>query len=149
MRVFSRISLKFPSTPHLAKPMLYAVLFMRCVFFLLGVFVNMQERWGKFILFLARAKRGKGNALFVFCRHKALGKNKMCIFLCGGLFFLFYLEFRKNVNFGQKNIVYKRKNINSKHSNIIYRCENMNYKHENIIFRRANIFYKRKNIKKS
>ena len=149
MRVFSRIFLRFPSTPHLAKPMLYAVLFMRCVFFLLGVFVNMQERWGKFILFLARAKRGKGNALFVFCRHKALGKNKMCIFLCGGLFFLFYLEFRKNVNFGQKNIVYKRKNINSKHSNIIYRCENMNYKHENIIFRRANIFYKRKNIKKS
>ena len=123
--------------------------FLCGLFFLCGMFVDMQERWGKFILFLARAKRGKGNALFVFCRQKGLGKNKMCIFLCGGLFFLFYLEFRKNVTFRKKNIVYRRKNISFKCSNIIYNYENIIYRGENITFSRANIFHKRKNIKKS
>ena len=142
MRVLSRIFLRFPSTPHLAKPMLYAVLSVKCVCKYTG---EVRE----FILFLAWAKRGMGNALFVFCQHKALGKNKMCIFLWGRLFFLFYLQFCKNVTLGYKNIFCKEKNITFKRSNIIYRCDNMNYKRENIIFSRANIFYKRKNIKKS
>mgnify|MGYP003461277231 CR=1 FL=1 len=53
-------------------PLLQNRCYMLC--FLFSVVVNMQERRGKFILFLALAKNGKGNALFVFSLAEALGK---------------------------------------------------------------------------
>ena len=148
MRVFSRIFLRFPSTPHLAKPMLYAVLFMRCVFFTRCVCKYAGEV-REIYSFLALAKRGKGNALFVFSWVKHLAKNKMCISLCCGLFTLFIHSQQKNVCFRSKNVIYKGKNISFKRSNIIYKHENIIYKNKNITFGRANIIYNRKNIKKS
>lgn len=117
--------------------------------FLFRLFVNMQDRWGKFILFLALAKRGKGNALFVFFVGKALDKKQNVLFPLWWTFSFIFWSHRKNGSFRRKNVVYKRKNISYRRSNINYKHENIICKDKNITFRRANIFYKRENIKKS
>ena len=70
-------------TPAFAKPMLYAVLFIQCVCKYAG---EMREIYS----FLALAKRGKGNALFVFSLVEALDKIQNVHFpLRRAFFFVF------------------------------------------------------------
>ena len=130
-------------TPHFANTMLYAVLFCAC-----GLEIC-RSSGGKFILFLVLAKRGKGNALFVFSSGKRWTKNKMCIFLCGWIFCKFDFQLWKNIVYNRKNIIYKHEHRTFKRSNINYKHENIIYKGKNITPHRANMIYKRKNIKKS
>ena len=144
------------------QPRLLAIpCYMLC--FLFGVFVDMQDRWGKFILFLALAERGKGNALFVFSLAKRWVKNKMCIFLCGGLSHLFFWSLRKNVKpqcnkwtsqrsnikLQRKNIIPHRKNIKSQRNNWTPHRANITPQRKKIKLHRWNVTLHRKNIKTS
>ena len=102
---------------------------------------------GKFILFLALAKRGKGNALFVFSLGKHWAKNKMCIFLCGGRSHLFLQLHSENVKPDCNNWTPQSINIKLQRKNIIQQCENIKPQHKNIISHCANIKLQCKKIK--
>ena len=72
----------------LSAPLIEIPCYMLCFLSESSLFVVVGV--GKFILFLALAKRGKGNALFVFLLVKALDEKQNVHFLCGGLTHLFF-----------------------------------------------------------
>ena len=74
MRVLLTNSLRFPSTPHLAKPMLYAVLFIRCVWKYAG---EVREIYS----FFSVGKKREGKSSFCIFFGKRIGQNTKCAFL--------------------------------------------------------------------
>ncbi len=80
MRVLSKNFLRFPSTPHLAKPMLYAVLSIRCVCKYAG-----EER--EIYSFFSVGKKREGKCSFCF----SAGKKRWAKTKCAFSFALAYL----------------------------------------------------------
>ena len=73
MRVFLQIFLRIPSTPHLAKPMLYAVLSMRFVCRYAG---EVREIYS----FFSVGKKGEGKCSFCFSDGKKRWAKTKCAF---------------------------------------------------------------------